>query len=66
VQAPFRERAVMRAVAWTFMGRRRFALAQRLARVSQRLLAPRAWTKTRELKSIPAESFRSWWRRERR
>jgi L-lactate dehydrogenase complex protein LldF len=65
VRAPFRERAVMRAVAWTFMGRRRFALAQRLARASQRLLAPRAWTKTRELKSIPAESFRSWWRRER-
>jgi L-lactate dehydrogenase complex protein LldF len=64
-QAPFRERAVMRAVAWTFMGRRRFAVAQRLARASQRLLAPRAWTKTRELKSIPAESFRSWWRRER-
>jgi L-lactate dehydrogenase complex protein LldF len=64
-QAPFRERAVMRAVAWTFMGRRRFALAQRLARASQRLLAPRVWTKTRELKSIPAESFRSWWRRER-
>jgi L-lactate dehydrogenase complex protein LldF len=62
VRAPFRERAVMRAVAWTFMGRRRFALAQRLARASQRLLAPRAWTKTRELKSIPAESFRSWWR----
>jgi L-lactate dehydrogenase complex protein LldF len=65
VQAPFRERTVMRAVAWMFMGRRRFAIAQRLARASQRLLAPRAWTKTRELKSIPAESFRSWWRRER-
>jgi len=65
VQARFRERAVMRAVAWMFMGRRRFAIAQRLARASQRLLAPRAWTRTRELKSIPAESFRSWWRRER-
>jgi L-lactate dehydrogenase complex protein LldF len=65
VHAPYRERAVMRVVAWTFMGRRRFALAQRLARASQRLLVPRAWTKTRELKSIPAESFRSWWRRER-
>ena len=65
VQASYRERALMRAVAWMFLGRRRFAFAQRLARASQRLLAPRAWTKTRELKSIPAESFRSWWRRER-
>ena len=65
VQASYRERALMRAVAWMFLGRRRFAFAQRLARTSQRLLAPRAWTKTRELKSIPAESFRSWWRRER-
>ena len=65
VQASYRERALMRAVAWMFMGRRRFAFAQRLARASQRLVAPRAWTKTRELKSIPAESFRSWWRRER-
>jgi L-lactate dehydrogenase complex protein LldF len=65
VQAPSRERALMRAVAWMFLGSRRFAFAQRLARASQRLLAPRAWTKTRELKTIPAESFRSWWRRER-
>jgi L-lactate dehydrogenase complex protein LldF len=65
VRAPYRERAMMRAVAWMFLGRRRFAFAQRLARASQRLLAPRAWTTTRELKSIPAESFRSWWRRER-
>jgi L-lactate dehydrogenase complex protein LldF len=65
VQAPYGERALLRAVAWMFLGRRRFAFAQRLARASQRRLAPRAWTKTRELKSIPAESFRSWWRRER-
>jgi L-lactate dehydrogenase complex protein LldF len=65
VRAPYRERALMRAVAWTFSGRRRFAFAQRLARLSQRLLAPPAWTKTRELKPIPGESFRSWWRRER-
>jgi L-lactate dehydrogenase complex protein LldF len=65
VRAPYRERALMRAVAWMFLGRRRFALAQRLARAAQRVLAPRAWTETRELKSIPAESFRSWWRRKR-
>jgi L-lactate dehydrogenase complex protein LldF len=65
VRAPYRERALMRAVGWMFRGRRRFAFAQRLARATQRVLAPRAWTKTRELKSIPAESFRAWWRRER-
>ena len=65
VRAPYRERALMRGVAWVFRDRRRFAFAQRLARATQRVLAPRAWTKTRELKPIPAESFRAWWRRER-
>jgi len=65
VRAPLRERSLMRAVAWMLGGRRRFEFAQRLARATQRLAAPRAWTETRDLKSIPAESFRSWWRRSR-
>src|SRR5205807_2767417 len=65
VRAPLRERSLMRAVAWTPGGRRRFEFAQRLARATQRLAAPRAWTETRDLKSIPAESFRSVWRRSR-
>ena len=57
--------SLMQAVAWMLGGRRRFEFAQRLARATQRLAAPRAWTETRDLKSIPAESFRSWWRRSR-
>ena len=44
--------------------------AQRLARVLQRparsLPGPLAkWTRTRELKPIPKETFREWWSRER-
>ena len=35
-KAPASERIVMRSVAWVFRGRRRFTLAQRLARLSQR------------------------------
>jgi L-lactate dehydrogenase complex protein LldF len=63
------ERIVMRGVAWSFGGRRRFELAQRLGRLAQRPLlrvgAMSAWTRTRDLKPVPRESFRDWWRRER-
>jgi L-lactate dehydrogenase complex protein LldF len=70
------ERALMRSVAWVFRGPRRLAGAQRLGRLGQRpfvrgssmrgLPGPLArWTRTRDLKPIAAESFRSWWRRER-
>jgi len=64
-----RERTAMRLVGWTFESARRFALAQRVARIVQRpllrsgLLSP--WTRTRDLKPPPRESFRDWWRRER-
>jgi L-lactate dehydrogenase complex protein LldF len=63
--APRGERLLMRAAAWAFGGPGRFALAQRLGRllgplVAQRLLA--GWTRTRELRRIPHESFRVWWR----
>jgi L-lactate dehydrogenase complex protein LldF len=68
------ERAVMGAVAWIFGGRRRFTLAQRLGRLAQRpfvrngalrrLPPPLSrWTKTRDLKPLPAQTFRSWWNR---
>jgi L-lactate dehydrogenase complex protein LldF len=63
------ESAAMRLVAWTFASAGRFALAQRLARLVQRPLLRAgllsAWTRTRDLKPVPRETFREWWRRER-
>jgi L-lactate dehydrogenase complex protein LldF len=67
----------MRAVAWAFSGRRRFALAEALGRLAQRpavrggairrLPAPLAgWTRTRDLRPLARESFRDWWERTRR
>jgi hypothetical protein len=59
----------MRLVGWTFESARRFALAQRVGRIVQRPLLRAgllsAWTRTRDLKPPPHESFRDWWRRER-
>ncbi len=68
------ERLVMRAAAWMFGSRSRFALAQRVGRVAQRAVVRRgvirrlppplaAWTRTRDLKPLARESFRAWWRR---
>jgi L-lactate dehydrogenase complex protein LldF len=69
VKAGRSERVAMRAAAWIFGGRRRFELAQRLGRIAQRPLvragALRAWTRTRDLKRVPRESFRTRRRRER-
>jgi L-lactate dehydrogenase complex protein LldF len=62
------ERTVMRAVAWVFGSPRRLAAAQRLGRIVplRPLPGPLAkWTRTRDLKPVAAESFRSWWKRER-
>jgi L-lactate dehydrogenase complex protein LldF len=55
------ERMVMRAAAWTFGGARRFALAQRAARLLQPLVPLRPWTRTRDLTRLPRETFRRWW-----
>ena len=64
------ERVVMRGLARVFGRARSYEYAQRLARVLQRparsLPGPLAkWTRTRELKPIPKETFREWWSRER-
>ncbi|HEY8724149.1 MAG TPA: LutB/LldF family L-lactate oxidation iron-sulfur protein [Gaiellaceae bacterium] len=64
------ERAVMRTVARVFGSERRLKRAQRFARLLQRparrLPGPLAtWTRTRELRPLPKETFRDWWSRER-
>jgi L-lactate dehydrogenase complex protein LldF len=67
----------MRSLAWIFGRPRRLAAAQRLARLAQRpfvhqgsirrLPGPLAgWTRTRDLQPLARESFRSWWRQERK
>ena len=69
VKAGRSERVAMRAAAWIFGSRRRFELAQRLGWIVQRPLvragALHAWTRTRDLKRVPRESFRARRRRER-
>jgi L-lactate dehydrogenase complex protein LldF len=70
------ERVSMAGVAWIFGSPARFALAQRLGRTLQRpfiragvlrgLPPPLSrWTRTRDLKPLPPQTFRSWWKRER-
>jgi L-lactate dehydrogenase complex protein LldF len=68
------EGLVMKAAAWTFGGRRRFATALWLGRLAQRPFVRRgairrlpgplaAWTSTRDLRPLSSESFREWWDR---
>ncbi|WP_435877660.1 lactate utilization protein B [Streptosporangium saharense] len=68
---PRAERLGMRAAGWVFDRPERLARAERLAGRLRRF-APRrmpgpgplsAWTETRDLPEIPAESFRDWWTR---
>jgi L-lactate dehydrogenase complex protein LldF len=68
------EASAMKAVAWAFSTRRRYERAQRLARLGQfplargrerieHLPAPLSgWTRARDLKAVPPQSFREWWR----
>ena len=65
------EQAAMRALAWTFAGERRYRHAQQLARRGARPFARddsitwlpglRAWTDTRDLRTLPKQTFREWW-----
>jgi L-lactate dehydrogenase complex protein LldF len=67
------ERLAMRAMARAFASRRGYERAQRLARAGQWPLARRGrierlpgplagWTAARDLKPVPKQSFRDWWR----
>ncbi|GHG48870.1 lactate utilization protein B [Streptomyces griseocarneus] len=65
------ERAAMGAAGWTFDHPWALRRAQRLAGRARRLRPRRlpgplgAWTDSRELPEVPAESFRDWWSRTR-
>jgi L-lactate dehydrogenase complex protein LldF len=67
------ESLVMRAMASTFLSRRRYEAAQRLARMGQKLFERKGqltnlpgiageWTRFRDLNHIPPTSFRDWWK----
>jgi L-lactate dehydrogenase complex protein LldF len=69
------ERIAMRAIAWAFADERRFERAQRLARAGQRPFARGGsierlpglvgWTGARDLRPVPQQTFREWWRSRR-
>ncbi|MDQ4029770.1 MAG: (4Fe-4S)-binding protein, partial [Actinomycetota bacterium] len=58
--------------AWAFADQRRFERAQRLARAGQRPFARggsierlpglSGWTRARDLRPVPEQTFREWWR----
>jgi L-lactate dehydrogenase complex protein LldF len=71
------ENVAMQLVAKIFSDRERFEGAQRLARVGQWPLARggaihrlpgklAGWTEVRDLKPVPEQSFRQWWRQSRK
>jgi L-lactate dehydrogenase complex protein LldF len=71
------ENVAMQLVAKIFSDRERFEGAQRLARLGQWPLARggaihrlpgklAGWTEVRDLRPVPDQTFREWWRRERR
>ncbi|WP_326571153.1 LutB/LldF family L-lactate oxidation iron-sulfur protein [Actinacidiphila glaucinigra] len=65
------ERAAMRAARWTLDHPAALRAGQRLASRTRRFHPRRlpgpgkAWTDTRDVPAVPAESFRDWWQRTR-
>ena len=70
------ENAAMQLVAKVFSDRKRFEQAQRLARLGQWPLARSGaihrlpgklagWTEVRDLKPVPDQTFREWWKTNR-
>jgi L-lactate dehydrogenase complex protein LldF len=61
------ERAALRAARWMMADPRRFATAERVLTRARRVVPKRlpgvgrAWTDSRELPEIPAQTFRDWW-----
>jgi L-lactate dehydrogenase complex protein LldF len=67
------ENLAMQAAAAAFASQRRYEAAQRLARLGQSIFErggqlrnlpgmAGAWTRSRDLRAIPAQSFRDWWK----
>jgi L-lactate dehydrogenase complex protein LldF len=59
------ERAAMGAMARVFASRRTYEAAQRMAKLGRGPLANaalRPWTRSRELPTVPPQTFRDWWR----
>jgi L-lactate dehydrogenase complex protein LldF len=70
--APFEEKMAMKAAAWTLESPEHLEMARKLGRIAQRPFVDKgvishlpfgldAWTRTRDLPAMPAESFREWW-----
>jgi L-lactate dehydrogenase complex protein LldF len=67
----------MQAAAFLFADSSRLAMAERIGQVAQRPLVSKngfiewmplmlsGWTQTRDLRAMPAQSFRDWWAAER-
>jgi len=75
--APASEKIAMKAASFALASSHRLAAAQKLTRIAQwpfvhdgtinklpGLLAP--WSETRNMRAVPAESFREWWKRRRK
>ena len=67
------ENLAMQAMAKIFLSHTRYEAAQRLARVGQRLFEHEGqlknlpgmaggWTRFRDLRAVPKQSFRDWWK----